>query len=72
MLVVFAAPAAGCDSFLAFAHLALCARAIRRREAADMIRVGADGDADADVIPVGRFTFPVAPVPFNDMISEIA
>lgn len=45
-LPVFVA-ATGCDSFRMFAHLACCARAIFRREAADMIRVGADGDADA-------------------------
>jgi hypothetical protein len=38
--VVFAVGAAGSDSFRALAHLALCACAIFRREAADMIRVG--------------------------------
>ena len=37
--VVFAS-AIGCDFSRAFAHLALCAWAILRREAADMIRVG--------------------------------
>jgi hypothetical protein len=60
---------AGCDSFLALAHLALCARAIFRREAAEIIRVGADlVPVGADVIPVGWD----APVPFSDWISEIA
>ena len=39
-LVAFAIPSAGCDSFRAFAHLAFFARAILRREAAEMIRVG--------------------------------
>ena len=39
------------DSFRALTHRAFCARAILRREAAEMIRVGAD--AGADVIPVG-------------------
>jgi len=34
------ASATGCDPFLALAHRARCARAILRREAADMIRVG--------------------------------
>jgi hypothetical protein len=37
--VVFAI-AIGCDALLAFAHLALCADAILRREACDIIRVG--------------------------------
>jgi hypothetical protein len=57
--VVLAAPAAGCDPFRVFAHLALCARAIFRREAADIIRFG---------------WFPVrdVPDPFNDSITEIA
>jgi hypothetical protein len=75
-LVVFAAAETntGRDPFRTFAHLAFCARAIFRREAADMIRIGADGDADADadVIPVGWFTFPNVPVPFSDSIAEIA
>src|SRR5579864_5476273 len=39
-LIVFAIATIGCDSFLALAHLALCACAILRREAADIIRVG--------------------------------
>jgi hypothetical protein len=56
--VVFAA-ATGCDSFRALAHLALCACAILRREAADIIRVG-------------WFAFPNDPKPFNDSITEIA
>jgi len=38
--VGFAVVAPGCDSFRALAHLAFCACAIFRREAADMIRVG--------------------------------
>jgi hypothetical protein len=38
--VLFAAVTAGCDSFLALVHLAFCACAIFRREAADVIRVG--------------------------------
>jgi hypothetical protein len=37
--VVFAV-SAGCDSLRALAHLARCACAILRREAADIIRVG--------------------------------
>ena len=49
-----------------FAHRARCASAIFRREAAEIIRVG------ADVIPVGWFTFLDAPAPFNDTSSEIA
>ena len=40
MPVVLEVPTTGCDSFRAFAYLALCASAIFRREAADMIRVG--------------------------------
>jgi len=63
--VVFAI-AIGCDAFLALAHLALCARAIRRREAAEIIRVG------VDTILFGWFTFPGVPEPFNDSITEIA
>jgi hypothetical protein len=38
--VVFAIATTGCDPFLALAHLALCACAILRREAFDIIRVG--------------------------------
>jgi hypothetical protein len=34
------AAAAGCDLFRIFAHLAFCASAICRREAADTIRFG--------------------------------
>jgi len=36
---------AGCDAFLALAHLAFCALAIFRRDAADITRVSVDGDA---------------------------
>src|SRR6266568_8678953 len=50
---------AGCDPFRAFAHLAFCARAIFRREAADIIRFG-------------WFVFRDIPVPFNDSITVIA
>ena len=53
------ASATGCDPFLALAHLARCARAILRREAADIIRVG-------------WAAFPNDPEPFNDSITEIA
>ena len=49
----------GCDSLRALAHLALCAHAILRREAADMIRVG-------------WFACRTVPEPFNDSIAEIA
>jgi hypothetical protein len=56
----------GCDSILAFAHLALCACAILRREAADMIRVG------AGVIRVGCFIGRDVPEPFSDSTSAIA
>jgi hypothetical protein len=38
--VVFAIVTTGCNAFLALAHLALCACAILRREAADIIRAG--------------------------------
>jgi hypothetical protein len=49
----------GCGPFRARAHLALCASAIFRRDAADMILVG---------------TFAVfdVPVPFSDSSTEIA
>jgi hypothetical protein len=53
------ATAIGCDVSLALAHLALCARAILRREAFDMIRVD-------------WFALPSVPEPFNDSITEIA
>jgi hypothetical protein len=56
--VVFA-NAIGCDPFRARAHLARCACAILRREAADMIRVG-------------WFVCRNVPEPFNDSITEIA
>jgi hypothetical protein len=56
--VVFAS-AIGCDFFRAFAHLARCACAILRREAADIIRVGC-------------FAVPNVPEPFNASITEIA
>jgi hypothetical protein len=36
--VVFIAPAAGCDPFLTFDHLAFCAAAIFLREAAEITR----------------------------------
>jgi hypothetical protein len=38
-LIVFVGPD-GCDSFLAFTHLAFCACAIFRREAAEIVQVG--------------------------------
>ncbi len=57
--VAFAAPAAGCDPLAALAHLVLCACAIFRREAADMIRVG-------------WLPFRDVPEPFSDSIAEIA
>ena len=56
--VVFAI-ATGCDSFRALAHLALCACAILRREACDIIRVG-------------WFACRTVPEPFSDSITEIA
>jgi hypothetical protein len=58
-LVVFAASADVCDAFPALAHLAFCANAIFRREAAEIIRLG-------------WFAFWDAPEPFNDSITEIA
>jgi hypothetical protein len=57
--VVLAVVTSSCDSFLALSHLVLCARAILRREAADITRVGG-------------FAFRDAPDPFNDSITEIA
>jgi hypothetical protein len=57
--VVFVAPITGCDSFRARAHLAFCALAIFRREAADMVRVG-------------WFAVRDAAEPFNDSTTEIA
>jgi hypothetical protein len=57
--VGFAIATTGCDPFLALAHRARCARAILRREVADMIRVG-------------WFVCPNVPEPFNDSITEIA
>jgi hypothetical protein len=56
---VFAVATTGYDSFGARAHLALCACAILRREAADIIRVG-------------WFAFRVAADPFNDSMTESA
>jgi hypothetical protein len=50
---------AGCDPFRAFAHLAFCACAIFRREA-------------ADTILVDPIAFRAAPEPFKDSITEIA
>ena len=71
--VVFAAATnTGCDSFRAIAHLAFCARAIFNREAFDIKRFGADGDADADMIPVGWLAFCDVPVPFSDSMTAIA
>jgi len=58
-VAIFIAVTAGFDSFRTFAHLALCASAIFRREAADMIRFG-------------WTAFPALPLPFNDSITEIA
>jgi hypothetical protein len=62
----------GFDSFRTFAHLAFCARAIFNREAFDIRRFGADGNADADVIPVGWCVFGDVPEPFSDSITAIA
>jgi hypothetical protein len=56
--VVFAI-ATGCDPFLALPHLALCPRAILRRDAADIARVG-------------WLAWWTVPVPFNDSMTEIA
>ena len=58
-LVVFAAPAADCDPLPALAHLARCACAIFRREAAEIIRFG-------------WFAFRGDPLPFSDSITKIA
>ena len=58
-LVVFAIGTTGCDPFLALAHRARCARAILRREAADIIRLG-------------WFAFLSCSEPFNDSITAIA
>jgi hypothetical protein len=55
----FVAPAADCGPFRTFAHLAFCASAIFRREAAEIIRFGWFGLRDD-------------PNPFNDSITEIA
>ena len=57
--VVFAIATTGCDAFFALAHLARCACAILRREAADIIRVG-------------WFALPNVADPFSDSIAEIA
>jgi hypothetical protein len=56
--VVFAS-AMGCDFSRTFCHLAFCARAILRRDAADITRVG-------------WFAFWGAAEPFNDSMTEIA
>jgi len=56
----------GWDFSRTFAHLAFCACAILRLEAADMTRVG------ADVIPIGWLAVRDVPEPFNDVSSEIA
>jgi hypothetical protein len=53
------ATSVGCEFFRMLAHRAFCARAIFRREAADIIRFGWAVLLDA------------APVPFNDSIPEI-
>jgi hypothetical protein len=57
--VGFPIAAAGCDSFRAFAHLALCACAIFRRDA-------------AEITLVGWFACWGAREPFSDSITEIA
>jgi hypothetical protein len=58
--VGFGVPArAGLDSFLIFAHRACCARAILRRDAAEMTR-------DCAVV------FPDVPAPLSDSMTEIA
>jgi len=49
----------GCDPFPALAHLAFCANAIFRREAAEIIRFG-------------WFAFRDTPEPFKDSITDIA
>ena len=51
--------AVGCDVPRSFAHLAFCACAILRREAADIIRVG-------------WLALRIVAEPFNDWITEIA
>jgi len=56
---VVVAGSVGCVFFRALAHLAFCARAILRRDAADIIRVG-------------WFACRTVPEPFNDSITEIA
>ena len=56
--VVFADPTAGCDCLRTLAHRFLCASAILRREAAEIIRIG-------------WVASPVAPVPFKDSIPEM-
>jgi len=64
---VFATPTnTGFDSFFTFAQRAFCARAIRRREAADMTRIG------ADLVPVGWLVIRDAPVTFSDSMTAIA
>jgi len=68
-VVVFTV-AIGCDPCLARAHLNFCARAIFNRDALDIKRLGADEDADADVI--GWFGCRDVPVPFNDSMTVIA
>ena len=57
--VVFAAAATGFGPLRIFAHLAFCASAIFRREAAEIIRFGWVVVRDV-------------PEPFNDSITEIA
>jgi hypothetical protein len=56
---VFAIATTGCDPFFVLAHRARCARAILRRD-------------DADIIREGWFAFGVVADPFNDSITEIA
>ena len=58
--------ATGSDSFRIFAHRACCARAILRREAADIVRVG------ADMTLVSWFDCRDIPEPFSDSMTEIA
>ena len=71
-VVVLAVATTGCDSLRALAHRARCACAIFRREAAEIIRVGTDGDAETEVIPVGWLDCRGVPVPFSDSIAAIA
>lgn len=55
----FVAPTVDRGPLRTFAHLAFCASAIFRREAAEIIRFG-------------WFGLPDVPEPFSDLITEIA